>query len=195
MSTANADKSVAELKQLARRSLLSNRPGKSDGLTEQLIQLVTELGFRRIGCYVAMKDEPDTLPFVTWAHQNSLAIYTPTIDENAMRWHQYLGDLHPGRYGIRVSSGAEIGMDQLELVLVPALAATPQGKRLGRGGGFYDRAIAALTATESGLAPVFAAIVFDSELLSNLPSEPHDQIMDFVVTPSRTYITKTEQGS
>lgn len=194
MSTASADKSISHQKQQLRQALLIQRPGDSRGLTEQLIELTRLLGARRIGCYVATQNEPDTLPFLRWGLANELKIHTPTLDSNSMRWQQFLGDLSPGQFGIPVSSGVETDMEKLDLVLIPALAATVKGERLGRGGGFFDRAIAAIREADRREIPALAAIIFDSELLDKLPSEAHDQLVDFVVTPSKIFQTKIEPG-
>jgi 5-formyltetrahydrofolate cyclo-ligase len=53
------------------------------------------------------------------------------------------------------------------------------GIRLGRGGGFYDRAL-----THVRPDAVLVAVVFDDELVDELPAEPHDQRVTVVVTPS-----------
>ena len=194
MCCADDEMSAAERKQKLRLAVRSGRPGSSEGLTEQLIDLTGKLAARRVGCYVSTAEEPNTLPFLSWAQHNLDEVYTPTIEGDEMRWHQYLGDLEPGRFGIGVSSGPEIDVTELDLVIMPALAATAEGCRLGRGGGFFDRAISKVRTSRSKITPAFAAIVFDAELLSNLPSEAHDQIVDFVVTPSRVFGSTSQFG-
>ena len=63
-----------------------------------------------------------------------------------------------------------------DLLLVPGVAFTREGARLGRGGGHYDRLLAASRGTSIGLA-------FDVQLVDDLPLEPHDRGVDLVVTP------------
>ncbi|HEX2314881.1 MAG TPA: 5-formyltetrahydrofolate cyclo-ligase [Thermomonospora sp.] len=67
-----------------------------------------------------------------------------------------------------------------DVVLVPAVAVDRTGMRLGRGGGSYDRALARV-----GPGILTIGLVYDDELLDVLPSEPHDQRLRAVVTPSR----------
>lgn len=69
--------------------------------------------------------------------------------------------------------------DNIEVVLVPALAVDRSGVRLGKGGGWYDRALQSLTAPK-------VAVVYDNEIFPahTLPKESHDVNMDGVVTPS-----------
>ena len=63
-----------------------------------------------------------------------------------------------------------------DLVIVPGLAFTAAGARLGRGGGHYDRLLASAAITSIGVA-------FDIQLVDELPLEPHDRGVDLVVTP------------
>lgn len=58
----------------------------------------------------------------------------------------------------------------LDCVLVPGLAFTTCGRRLGRGGGYYDRALAALRPHTVALG-----VCFSLQIMENLPAEPHDQ--------------------
>lgn len=76
----------------------------------------------------------------------------------------------------------ENALAQADIILVPALAIDEDGVRLGQGGGWYDRAL--LTATEG--TPI-VGVVFDEELLpgGTLPMEPHDHLLDAVITPTR----------
>ena len=78
--------------------------------------------------------------------------------------------------------GAE-SLKEADLIVIPALAASADGTRLGQGGGWYDRALM----HRSPGVPVVAAI-FDDEVLEAgiIPAEPHDVPIDAIVTPTRT---------
>lgn len=78
--------------------------------------------------------------------------------------------------------GAE-SLKEADLIVIPALAASVDGTRLGQGGGWYDRALMHRSPT----TPVVAAI-FDDEVLEAgvIPAEPHDVPVDAIVTPTRT---------
>lgn len=90
--------------------------------------------------------------------------------------------LHRGAYGILEPTGPEIELQWLDLVVVPALAYDRQGRRLGYGGGYYDRTLAGLRR----LRPLcVVGVGYDWQLVDELPSEPHDQPVDMIVTPSR----------
>ena len=83
-------------------------------------------------------------------------------------------------------SGPVLGADTLkkaDLILVPALAASTDGTRLGQGGGWYDRTLPHRCPT----APV-VAVIFDDEVLEpgQIPLEAHDVPIDAIITPTRT---------
>jgi 5-formyltetrahydrofolate cyclo-ligase len=62
--------------------------------------------------------------------------------------------------------------------LVPGVAFDVHGHRLGRGRGFYDRILAQASGIRCGVA-------YDFQLLEQIPTEAHDALMNFVMTPSR----------
>jgi 5-formyltetrahydrofolate cyclo-ligase len=104
----------------------------------------------------------------------------------ALSWAVFDGRLAPGRYGLAEPVGPRLppaALATVDAVVVPALAVAGDGTRLGRGGGYYDRA---LPLTRPGA--VLVAVVFDEELLDTLPAGHHDQRVHAVVTPSRGWL-------
>ena len=81
--------------------------------------------------------------------------------------------------------GAE-SLKEADLIVIPALAASTDGTRLGQGGGWYDRALM----HRSPGVPV-VAVIFDDEVVEAglIPAEPHDVPVDAIVTPTRTIAT------
>ena len=65
----------------------------------------------------------------------------------------------------------------IDLIVAPALAIDRHGRRLGRGGGYYDKFLA-----QPALRATICAFVFAEQLLDDLPHLPHDQPVDMVVT-------------
>ena len=74
-------------------------------------------------------------------------------------------------------------MASADLVIVPALAVDRRGRRLGRGGGSYDRALARV-----GGAVLTIALLYDDELLDEIPAGPHDQPVRLVAQPAQGII-------
>ena len=81
--------------------------------------------------------------------------------------------------------GAE-SLKEADLIVIPALAASADGARLGQGGGWYDRALMHRSPT----TPV-VAVIFDDEVVEAglIPAEPHDVPVDAIVTPTQTIAT------
>ena len=84
--------------------------------------------------------------------------------------------------------GAE-ALKEADLIVIPALAASVDGTRLGQGGGWYDRALMHRSPT----TPV-VAVIFDDEVVEAglIPAEPHDVPVDAIVTPTRTITTHAQ---
>jgi 5-formyltetrahydrofolate cyclo-ligase len=79
-----------------------------------------------------------------------------------------------------------------DVVIVPALAVDVSGKRIGRGGGCYDRALARV----GGQVPTIG-LIYDGELLPSVPAQPHDRAVRAVVRPSHgvTWVPSTGPGA
>ena len=70
---------------------------------------------------------------------------------------------------------------ELDVVVVPGLAFTPDGRRLGQGGGHYDRFLTRLRPDCVTIGACFVEL-----LLEDLPTEPHDTTVDHVATDDRS---------
>lgn len=90
--------------------------------------------------------------------------------------------LELGAFHIEEPTGQDtVSPDEIELVVVPAVAYDRKGNRLGRGKGFYDRLLAETRASKIGVA-------YEFQMLDEIPAEPHDVRMDMVITQSATFI-------
>jgi 5-formyltetrahydrofolate cyclo-ligase len=96
------------------------------------------------------------------------------------------GELEPDAAGVPapLATRAAVRIAAGDVVLVPGLAFTRDGARLGRGGGHYDRLLA-----EAKGAAITVGVAFDIQLVRELPLEPHDEGVDVVVTPNGTWRT------
>jgi 5-formyltetrahydrofolate cyclo-ligase len=108
-------------------------------------------------------------------------------------WAAYTGELEGGRFGLYQPVGPRLGPTALaaaDAVVVPALAVDRFGIRLGRGGGYYDRALA-----HARPDAVLVTVVFDDERVDELPRELHDRPVTAVVTPSGGWEDLASQGA
>ena len=66
--------------------------------------------------------------------------------------------------------------DEIDAIVVPGVAFTVKGVRMGRGKGFYDRYLA-----QSGFAALKIGVCYREQLVPDIPAEPHDVAMDAVI--------------
>src|SRR5688572_21363553 len=85
-----------------------------------------------------------------------------------------------GNFGILepLPQALSVPLNQLDLALVPGIAFDLGGRRLGRGKGFYDRLLSAVPGGKCGVS-------FDQQVVSEIPVESHDILMNFILTPTR----------
>ena len=84
--------------------------------------------------------------------------------------------LELGSFHIEEPTGDDVvDVDDIELMVIPAVAFDRKGNRLGRGKGFYDRLLSSTKATKIGVG-------YEFQLFDSIPSEPHDVAMDMVIT-------------
>jgi 5-formyltetrahydrofolate cyclo-ligase len=133
-----------------------------------------------VAAYRSIPPEPDTAPLLDRLAATGVRTLLPVLhDDNDLGW----GDdarLVRRRLGL-FEPAEDLGAEEIgtaELVIVPALAVDRHGTRLGRGGGSYDRALARVR------APV-VALLYDGELVDELPRDRHDRPVDFAATPQR----------
>jgi 5-formyltetrahydrofolate cyclo-ligase len=146
-----------------------------------------------VAAYASLPDEPGTDALRSLLALSGVQVLLPVIrDDGALDWGWDADDLtpRPHRLAVREPTVADLptGADGLEaarcrVLLVPALAVDVRGYRLGQGGGFYDRLLAAVPAAAAG-GPLRVAVVHDDEVLDRVPHEAHDRRMDAVLTPS-----------
>jgi len=162
---------------LARRSA---RPGDQRTAAGQLIRdavlaapQVQMAG--TVAAYYSIGTEPDTrgLVFALWK-RGSYVLLPVLRPDGDLDWASYEGpdSLVPGPRGLLQPGEPPRGVDAVaraDAVLVPALAVDPAGRRLGRGGGSYDRALARV----GPLVPLIA-LVYDDEFVERVPVEGHD---------------------
>lgn len=135
--------------------------------------------------FVPLPSEPDIWSALLAARRLGRAVYLPRWNAAAGLYQPALlpehGRLATGPFGVPEPDAAAAGLEieQLDLILVPALAFDRFGRRLGRGRGFYDRLLAqASRARKWGVG-------FDLQIVAEVPAEPHDVMLDLVVTPDR----------
>ncbi len=156
------------------------RAEKSARLCEAITNSAAWQAARAVAIFAPQPREPDVE--MLWSRGAGKSFAYPRVEEDRLDLYRVdsLYDLLPGAFGVRepsADSAHAVSPDTLDLILVPGVAFTMDGARLGRGGGFYDRLLASLPAHTCKIG-----VCFDAQLLHELPAEPHDQRVDFIAT-------------
>lgn len=136
-------------------------------------------GIPRVTAYASYGTEPATGPLIEQLRADGFEVLLPRVEGDRMDWGLAGQASTLSRMGIAEPTGST-ALLPLRAMLIPALAVTTHGDRLGKGGGYYDRVLAQLPSE----VPV-AALVRDEDVLGSIPTEAHDRRVDVVITPSR----------
>lgn len=146
-----------------------------------------------VHCYVGIGSEVATEELLRGLLLRGQRVVCPRVNDRGTLDHLEISQIESlvaGPMGLRQPDAAlarPIGLAEVEVMLIPALAFNRAGYRLGYGRGYYDRAVEELAghgrATTIGLA-------FESQLVDELPREEHDQPVDLIVTEVQTIVTR-----
>lgn len=160
----------------------SDRAERSQQIVRRLIALPQWNEARRILLFSPLASEPDLdLLWSTGNLERKQCAY-PRINGDQLTLCEVmkLTELQISRWSLREPADLIANrrpLSEFDLVLVPGLAFTASGQRLGRGGGYYDRLFRLPTS-----GPLKIGVSFAFQLLERLPIEPHDVAVDLVIT-------------
>jgi 5-formyltetrahydrofolate cyclo-ligase len=138
-----------------------------------------------VAAYVSTATEPGTGVLLDALVEAGKRVILPALlPDDDLDWATYEGEasLLPARRGILEPVGPRLGVDAVataDVVLVPGLAVSSEGVRLGRGGGSYDRALARVP-----VGTFTCVLLHDGEVGRDVPTEAHDRSVSAAATPS-----------
>jgi 5-formyltetrahydrofolate cyclo-ligase len=152
----------------------------SQHIKRNLLERITqEENCHTILLYHSLPDEVCTHDLIHTLSAHGYTVLLPSVVGNDLTLHVYEGEnamSHGSSFGIQESEGALfIDYSHIDLAIIPGMAFTWQGDRLGRGKGFYDRLLPRLHCPLIGIA-------FPFQVLSSIPTEPHDIQMTEVIS-------------
>jgi len=120
------------------------------------------------------------VPKMIWDDSKFIPVRLPAID----------AECEQDRYGLRNPVHAEhVSAGEIDLVVVPGLAFDAQARRLGRGGGFYDRFLA-----QPDLQARTCGFAFQEQVLPEIPTEANDRPVDMLVTDRQIFHFEKKLG-
>ncbi len=132
--------------------------------------------------YHSLPDELPTHDAIARWSQLGKNIFLPRVNGDTLDIVPLEGNLSSdNRFHIAEPQGDPVDPAVLDLIIVPAVALDPQGHRLGRGKGFYDRLLSTTTAFTMG-------VVMECQLVDKVPCEPHDVTLNAVITSTHYLI-------
>lgn len=142
----------AELRKAMRtwRRSLDDRPARSQRIWSQVETLAEVVAARRVLAFSTIAGEPETAGFVAWCLREGKEVSMPE-DAVDPAWP--------------------------DVIVVPGLAFTSAGARLGQGGGWYDRLLAEVRSD-----CLTVGVCFAEQIVEDLPTEPHDIAVELIVT-------------
>lgn len=162
----------------------AERNAKAQIIIKKLLKTELYQKANHIMLFAAFGSELNLLPLVETIIQAGKHAYLPVVDKKTNRILPIevyrIEDLKPGCYDIPEPSPdnyKETTPDLLELIITPAVAFDNDKYRIGYGAGYYDRFFASL---KKDIIKI--GVGFDEQLIPEVPREPHDIQLDYVLT-------------
>lgn len=167
----------------ARKAILndSERQQAADAAFGMLEKTAAFLMSKHILLYYSLPDELPTHRFLDKWHSVK-QFYLPRVNGVNLDILPYdRSRLQLGAFHIEEPTGDETcKIDDIELIVVPGVGFDPEGHRVGRGKGYYDRLLATSHATKIGIG-------YDFQIVDSIECEPHDIGVDIVITDKSYY--------
>ncbi|MEO1007321.1 MAG: 5-formyltetrahydrofolate cyclo-ligase [Planctomycetota bacterium] len=183
------DKSLVRtrVRQIVERVPQADLRQASDRLAERVLAWTPIEHARCVMVFLSMPGEADTAELVHRLMARGVKVAVPRVDWDGRvltpaELRDAEADIVEGRHGVPEPAphAPAVAMASVDVVLVPGVAFDLRGFRLGRGGGFYDRLLA--RPDRRGLA---LGLALEAQLISRVPTEPHDARLDAVATERR----------
>jgi len=166
----------------------SERRKRSERACGHAARWLREQGADVFLAYAAFRSELDTRPLLEWGWREGMSVLLPVCVPADRSLELYrvrsCDELRPGAYGLPEPDPARAerwtDLRGIGAVFVPGLAFALDGRRLGYGGGYYDRFAARMR--EAGGAARWMGLAFGLQIVPEVPCEPHDARVDGYIT-------------
>ena len=132
---------------------------------------------KTVALYASLSDEVQSFELIELLSQTKRVVL-PRVAGDDMDFYPYTpSSLKVGAFGIEEPQGSEpISPNEIDVIVVPGVAFTTDGKRCGRGKGYYDKYL-----SRSGFRAIKIGVCYAEQLAEDIPNEPHDIVMDYMI--------------
>ena len=161
------------------RANVPDRAARAAPIARAVLAECTSIGASSVMAFVGVGNEADTGATIDSLTLAGFRVLLPRVvgEEIVAVVHDPGRALVVGAFGIPEPTGDPVDPQEIDVVLVPGLAFTRDGRRLGQGGGFYDRFLPLVRED-----CVTVGVCFAEQIVDDLITEPHDRIVDLVIT-------------
>ena len=169
------------IRRAVRADIAKLSDAEKENLSAQIFSRIAELQQVRqasvVAIFASLPDEPQTAAIIEQLAQ-SKRLVLPRIEGDEMEFYDISEGLHEGAFGIMEPlATTPIAPNEIDVMILPGVAFTRKGARLGRGKGFYDKYL-----TRNGFRAYTIGACFPCQIVEDIPTEQHDKIVDKVVT-------------
>ena len=183
MARGVIDKAELRKRMLQVRELVGDHLLRSVELWAAVAELPEYRSAGAVMAFVGTKGEPDTDPLFARLTRDGKRLLLPRVEDGRLVVGDGATPRTVSRFGISEPTGPALSLAVVEFAIVPGLAFTAAGDRLGYGAGFYDRFLAALAAETTGGPRVpNVGVCFAEQLVDDMPVEPHDVKVQRVIS-------------
>ncbi len=163
----------------------------SKQVTENVLSIPYVQQAKKVALYSAHENEVDTIYLMQALCQQGVALYLPVMSDRSLLFYSYQMDdpLSEAAHGIMqptLQNKQPVNWSELDVMFLPLVAFDKQCCRLGRGGGFYDRALTTAL-TQADNKPWLIGLAYAFQCVDAIPVEPWDVPLDAVSTESQVY--------
>ena len=131
-----------------------------------------------IAIFVALHDEPQTSDFIEQLSCKKKRVVVPRIEGDEMDFYDISEGITTGAFGIMEPiTTTPVEPNEIDVMIVPGVAFTHNGTRLGRGKGFYDKYL-----SRKGFRAYTIGVCYPCQIVKDIPAEAHDKLLDSVVS-------------
>ena len=175
---------------IARRSLnVAEHERRSERAAAAVERMAAFKCGSRIALYLPFDRETDTRTLIAAARRRGLKVYVPVVVDRRHRrleFHPLSGPIRRGAFGIAVPrhGGKPVAPRWFDIMVVPLVGIDGAGRRLGMGGGFYDRALRFRRERCVWRGPMLVGFAFDCQRIADVHADFWDVRLDCAATES-----------